>query len=48
VVAIFGPTDPAVWAPRGERVSVVTLGGLDENGVDSVLELAQQLLVISG
>jgi len=24
VVAIFGPTDPVVWAPRGERVSVVT------------------------
>jgi len=24
VVAIFGPTDPAVWAPRGERVSVLT------------------------
>lgn len=23
VVAIFGPTDPAVWAPRGEHVRVV-------------------------
>jgi hypothetical protein len=23
VVALFGPTDPAIWAPRGERVSVV-------------------------
>jgi len=22
-VAIFGPTDPAVWAPRGQRVAVV-------------------------
>ena len=26
VVALFGPTDPGVWAPRGERVSVVKTG----------------------
>ena len=25
VVAIFGPTDPAVWAPRGAHVRVVTV-----------------------
>lgn len=24
VVAIFGPTDPTVWSPRGERVRVIT------------------------
>jgi hypothetical protein len=23
-VALFGPSDPAVWAPRGERVRVVS------------------------
>jgi hypothetical protein len=37
VVAIFGPTDPAMWAPRGERVTIVT-GGLEEIPVDEVLE----------
>jgi heptosyltransferase-3 len=29
VVAIFGPTDPAIWAPRGNRVTIVS-GNLDE------------------
>ena len=37
VVAIFGPTDPAVWAPRGERVAVVSGGSLDAIEVDEVL-----------
>ena len=27
VVAVFGPTDPAVWGPRGERVRVVSRAG---------------------
>jgi ADP-heptose:LPS heptosyltransferase len=36
VVAIFGPTDPAVWAPRGKRVSVVS-GKLEEIRVNEVL-----------
>jgi heptosyltransferase III len=36
VAAIFGPTDPVVWAPRGERVSVVS-GKLEGIGVDEVL-----------
>jgi heptosyltransferase-3 len=43
VVAIFGPTDPAVWAPRGERVSVVSCGSLDEISVDDVLEAAHKI-----
>ena len=43
VVAIFGPTDPAVWAPRGERVAVVSRGSLDEIAVDEVLETARDV-----
>jgi heptosyltransferase III len=42
VVAIFGPTDPAVWAPRGERVSVLSRQRLDEITVDEVLEAAHK------
>ncbi len=38
VVAIFGATDPSVWAPRGKRVRVVS--GIT---VDEVLEAARQL-----
>src|ERR1700722_8318725 len=37
VVAIFGPTDPAVWAPRCERASVVS-GTLEQIGVDQVMQ----------
>jgi ADP-heptose:LPS heptosyltransferase len=43
VVAIFGATDPAVWAPRGERVTVVR-GKLDEVTADEVLQAARGAL----
>jgi len=33
-VALFGPTEPAAWAPRGERVTV--LGGPAAGGFDAV------------
>jgi heptosyltransferase-3 len=42
VVAIFGPTDAAVWAPRGDRVRVVQ-GKLDEITVGQVLDAIRQL-----
>ena len=42
VVAIFGPTDPAVWAPRGERVRVVS-GELKEITPDNILAAVRQL-----
>jgi heptosyltransferase III len=43
VVAVFGPTDPAVWGPRGERVRVVSSAG-GWPGVDEVLAPAGDLL----
>jgi ADP-heptose:LPS heptosyltransferase len=42
VVAIFGPSDPAVWAPRGERASVMS-SELKEITVDEVLESIRQV-----
>jgi len=36
LVAIFGPTDPAVWAPRGDRVRVLS-GKPEEIVVEQVL-----------
>lgn len=43
VVAIFGATDPEVWAPRGERVRVVN-GKLDKITVDEVVEATSSAL----
>lgn len=41
VIALFGPTDPAVWAPRGERVRVLRQEGLTPS---AVIEALDQLL----
>ena len=43
VVAIFGPTDPGLWAPRGQCVRVI-LGNLGEIPVDQVWRAVQTLL----
>jgi heptosyltransferase-2 len=44
-VAVFGPTDPAVWAPRGPEISVVTApGDAPWPTVDEVLVAARTLL----
>ena len=43
-VAVFGPTDPAVWAPLGPKVSVVTArGDAPWPTVDAVLAAARKL-----
>jgi len=48
-VALFGPTDPAVWAPRGRRVRVLrsdppTTEGLGYLAVDPVRRALQDLM----
>lgn len=50
VVAIFGPTNPNVWAPNGKQVQVVRAedGRLESVGVDEVVECARSALHIPG
>lgn len=45
VVAIFGPTDPAVWAPRGPHVRILygQHGQLETISVDEVLHAIDSL-----
>ena len=45
-LALFGPTDPTIWAPRAPWVSVVRSpsGALSAITVDSVLEHARRML----
>jgi len=40
VVALFGPTDPRIWAPRGRSVQVIARASLDGIEVDEVLAAA--------
>jgi heptosyltransferase III len=47
VVAIFGETDPVVWAPRGERVRVVCGSSLDAVSVNAVLATMQGGILVS-
>jgi lipopolysaccharide heptosyltransferase III len=44
VLALFGPTNPAQWAPRGENVTVLRCDPIDELPVERVLDEAQRLL----
>jgi hypothetical protein len=43
VVALFGPSDPAIWSPRGTLTRVVA-GKLDDISVEQVLEVVLDLL----
>jgi heptosyltransferase-2 len=44
VVAIFGATDPAVWAPRGEKVTVLSGPSSGAISVDEVANAARRSL----
>ena len=37
VIALFGPTDPATWAPRGPRVRMIRGDSMNNISVDEVL-----------
>jgi len=43
VVAIFGPTDPGLWAPRGPRVRIVA-GDLEKISAEEVVAAVESLL----
>ncbi len=44
VVALFGPSDPAVWAPRSPRVAIASAPALDSITVDQVESLVVRVL----
>jgi heptosyltransferase III len=48
VIALFGPTNPAQWAPRGEKVMVLSAGppgtAMDKIDVETVWDAAQKIL----
>jgi ADP-heptose:LPS heptosyltransferase len=43
-LALFGPTDPAKWAPRGENVRVLHAPTMTELSVEGVLETAREMI----
>jgi ADP-heptose:LPS heptosyltransferase len=48
-VLVFGPTDPAMWAPPGEHVRVVCRGDSTiDVGIDDVLRAVAPALAASG
>lgn len=48
VVALFGPSDPAVWAPRGPHLTIGAVSVLDDLTVEQVADLVQNTLANTG
>jgi hypothetical protein len=44
LVSLFGPTDPAVWAPRGPRVQVIRAAEMEAIPLAAVREAAEALI----
>lgn len=44
VVALFGPSDPAVWAPRGAQVAIAKATSMDAISVQEVTALVRDTL----
>lgn len=42
-VALFGPTDPRVWAPRGARVRVIAAPAMEQIDVETTLRAVREL-----
>jgi Glycosyltransferase family 9 (heptosyltransferase) len=46
-VAIFGPTDPAIWRPMGPSVHIIQGSTLEEVSIDSVVEAIELMRTIT-
>jgi len=44
VVALFGPSAPAIWSPRGPRVAVAHAPSIEMISVEQVVRLAEDML----
>lgn len=44
VVALFGPTDPAVWAPRGRQVRILVAQPIESIPVERALAAVEEII----